>query len=495
MYRNPQEIEAEAKEVLAKFGGKDLNARDKGHLPPMEMPTQKPEERIKNMHEVALGYTDDEVRAEALRCLDCKGKPCMQGCPVSIDIPAFVAAASRGEYEQSLAVLSESSLLPAICGRVCPQENQCQKFCTMGRIRGNVDESVAIGRIERYVADWCRENGKETLPVVAPSTGKKVAVVGSGPASISAAADLRKAGHEVVMFEALHKAGGVLVYGIPEFRLPKDIVAHEIDKLVKMGVEINLNYLVGRTRTLKQLKEEDGFDAIFIGSGAGLPKFMGIPGENAVGVFSANEYLTRANLMKAFDTADAFTPLYPAKHVAVFGGGNVAMDSARMARRLGAEQVDVIYRRTEVEMPARKEEVAHAKEEGINFLFLHAPLSIEYTADKFEKVTGVKLITCKLGEPDASGRRSPVEIPGTEKVYPYDAVIVAIGNSSNPLIKNTTKEIETNKRGNFIVNEETCETSIPGVYAGGDIVLGAATVILAMGQGRKAAKAMNAYLK
>ncbi|MFA6845646.1 MAG: NADPH-dependent glutamate synthase, partial [Sphaerochaetaceae bacterium] len=426
------------------------------------------------------------------RCLQCKSKPCIQGCPVSIDIPSFIAEAAKGNYEASLGIIGRSSLLPSICGRVCPQESQCQKYCTMGKLLKDVDQSVSIGRIERFVADWCRENGKESLPFVAPATGKKIAVVGSGPSSIAAAADLRREGHTVVMFEALHKAGGVLVYGIPEFRLPKAIVAHEIDKLRQIGVEINLNYLIGRTRTLKQLVEEDGFDAVFIGSGAGLPNFMNIPGENSVGVFSANEYLTRSNLMKAYDTVDSMTPVFPAKRVAVFGGGNVAMDSARTAKRLGAEVVDVIYRRTEVEMPARKEEVAHAKEEGINFLYLHAPLEI--LCDEKQKVTSIRLIECRLGEPDASGRRSPVEIPGSEKVYPYDAVIVAIGNTSNPLIKATTPEIETNKRGNFIVNEDTCETSMKGVFAGGDIVLGAATVILAMGQGRKAAKAINEYL-
>lgn len=494
MYKDPEELEEKAKRIVTQYDLREPTAKEKGVIPVMEMPSQKPEERIRNMNEVALGYTEDEARAEALRCLQCKGKPCVKGCPVGIDIPAFVEKVAEGDYVGANDVITKSSLLPAICGRVCPQENQCQKTCTMGKLHGDVDQAVAIGRIERFVADWCREHGKESLPVLAPETGKNVAVIGTGPASIACAADLRREGHTVVMFEALHKAGGVLVYGIPEFRLPKTIVAHEIDKLSRMGVDIRLDYLVGRTRTLKQLFDEDKFDAVFIGSGAGLPKFMGIPGENAVGVFSANEYLARTNLMKANDRAHASTPLYPAKRVCVFGGGNVAMDSARMARRLGADVVDVVYRRTEVEMPARKEEVAHAKEEGVNFLFLHAPVSIEFTQDKFQKVTGVKVIACRLGEPDASGRRSPVEIPGSEEVIPYDAVIVAIGNISNPLIKSTTEGIETNRRGNFIVDENTCETSMKGVYAGGDIVLGAATVILAMGQGRKAAKAMNVYL-
>lgn len=494
MYKNPATLDHEARKIVDMYVGKTLTPKDKASIPVQDMPSQKAERRVHNMEEVALGYTENEIRAEAMRCLQCKNKPCTQGCPVGIDIPAFIAEAAKGEYEQALAIINRSSLLPAICGRVCPQEHQCQKFCTTGKINKDVDKAVAIGRIERYVADWCRDFDVEPIPEIAPKTGKKVAVVGSGPSAISAAADLRKAGHEVVMFEALHKAGGVLSYGIPEFRLPKKIVAHELDKLRKMGVKIQLNWLVGRTRTLKQMMYEDGFDAVFIGTGAGLPRFMGIPGENAVGVFSANEYLTRANLMKAYDVKNASTPMYPASRVAVFGGGNVAMDAARMARRLGAEKVDVIYRRSEAEMPARKEEVAHAKEEGVNFLFLHNPVEVEYTHDKAQKVTGVKVITCKLGEPDVSGRRSPEPVPGTEQVIPYDAVIVAIGNSSNPLIKNTTPEIETNKRGNFVVDPDTLETSIPGVFAGGDIVLGAATVILAMGQGRQAAKAINAYL-
>ncbi len=481
-----------AEELLENLKGKTLSAKERGAIPQQEMPTQDPKQRIHNMDEVALGYTDAQVRVEAMRCLQCKNKPCVQGCPVSIDIPAFIAYAAEGEYDQACSVIKESSLLPAICGRVCPQESQCQKYCTVGKLHKDVEQSVAIGRIERYVADWTRNHGSDSIPSIAESTGKKVAVVGSGPASIAAAADLRKAGHAVFMFEALHKAGGVLVYGIPEFRLPKEIVQKEIDNLKAMGVEIDLDFLVGRTRKLTDLMTQDGFDAVFVGSGAGLPKFMDIPGENYIGVFSANEYLTRSNLMKAYDREHSRTPLYHSKKVAVFGGGNVAMDAARTAVRLGADEVTIVYRRTEAEMPARKEEVAHAKEEGIRFLFLHAPLKV--VADETGHVNGVELITCELGEPDASGRRSPVEIPGTERIEPFDTVIVAIGNASNPLIKQTTPAIETNRRGNFIVNEETCETSMPGVYAGGDIVLGAATVILAMGQGRKAAKAMNEYL-
>mgnify|MGYP002732323950 CR=1 FL=1 len=492
MHQNRETLDSMAAEELAALRGRELSAKERGQIPAQEMPTQDPHERVRNMSEVATGYTDNQVRVEASRCLQCKNKPCVQGCPVSIDIPGFIAKAVEGDYAGATEVIKRSSLLPAICGRVCPQENQCQKYCTVGKLHKNVDQAVAIGRIERFVADWTRMNGCDSLPEVAPATGRKVAVVGTGPASIAAAADLRRAGHDVVMFEALHKAGGVLVYGIPEFRLPKAIVQKELDNLVAMGVRIELDFLVGRTRKLTDLMSKDGFSAVFVGSGAGLPKFMGIPGENYIGVFSANEYLTRSNLMKAYEKGKSHTPLFESHKVAVFGGGNVAMDAARTALRLGAEEVTIVYRRTETEMPARKEEVAHAKEEGVRFLYLHAPLKI--VGDDKGRVQGVELITCELGEPDASGRRSPVEVPGTERVEPFDTVIVAIGNASNPLIKQTTPEIETNRRGNFIVNEETCETSMPGVYAGGDIVLGAATVILAMGQGRKAAKAMNEYL-
>lgn len=492
MHASRDELDAIARGILSRLENTNPAPKERAQIPAQEMPSQDPSERVHNMQEVALGYTDSQVRVESLRCLQCKNKPCIQGCPVSIDIPAFIAEAAAGHYARAAEIIGESSLLPAICGRVCPQESQCQKFCTLGKMHKDIDKSVAIGRIERFVADYARDNRCETVPRVAPETGRKVAVVGSGPASISAAADLRRAGHSVVMFEALHKAGGVLVYGIPEFRLPKAIVRHELDNLKAMGVQIRLNFLVGKTRKISDLMGKDGFDAVFVGSGAGLPKFLGVPGENHVGVFSANEYLTRSNLMKAYDLRASLTPMFASNRVAVFGGGNVAMDSARTAKRLGAGTVTVIYRRTEVEMPARKEEVAHAKEEGIEFMFLHAPLEI--TANDKGRVSGVKLIRCELGAPDDSGRRSPVEIPGSETHCGFDTVIVAIGNDSNPLIKATTDGIEVNRRGNFIVNQETCETTLPGVYAGGDIVLGAATVIQAMGQGRQAAKAMNAYL-
>ena len=490
MTKTPEMIEQEAKEILAKLP-ENLTAKDRAAIPHMDMPAQDPKERIHNMNEVALGYTEDEALVEASRCLQCKNKPCVNGCPVGIDIPAFIHKITEKDYSGALSVIQESSLLPSICGRVCPQESQCQKYCTVGKMLKDVDQAVGIGRLERFVAD--HEAANTTIPEIAPATGKKVAVVGSGPASIACAADVRRAGHSVTVFEALHKMGGVLSYGIPEFRLPKRLVDKEIEKLSVMGIDFEKNVLVGRTRTIQELMEEDGFDAVFVGTGAGLPKFMGIPGEDLVSVFSANEYLTRSNLMKAYDEKDSLTPFFHSHKVAVFGGGNVAMDAARTALRLGADTVDIIYRRSREEMPARKEEIEHAVEEGCNLRLLSQP--VEILGDENGIVKGVVIRKCELGEPDASGRRSPVEISGSDYTVEYDTVIVSIGNASNPLIKRTTPEIETNRRGNFIVNEETCETSMKGVYAGGDIVLGAATVILAMGQGRKAAAAINEYLK
>ena len=483
------ELDRKAKEALGTLP-ESLGVKERMAIEHQEMPSQDAKARRGNMEEVALGYTEDMAVLEAMRCLGCKNRPCVEGCPVSIDIPRFIARIQERDYKGALSVIQEESILPSICGRVCPQESQCQKHCTVGKALKDVDKAVGIGRLERFVADWCSED--ESVPEVKGATGMKVAVVGSGPASIACAADVRREGHEVVMYEALHKSGGVLSYGIPEFRLPKRLVDREISRLEKMGVRIERNVLVGRTRTIAELREEDGFDAVFIGTGAGLPKFMGIAGENLVGVLSANEYLTRSNLMKAYDRERSHTPEYEGRRVAVLGGGNVAMDAARTALRLGAESVDIIYRRTRTEMPARKEEIEHAVEEGCTIRMLSQP--VEILGDESGKVRALVIRRCELGEPDGSGRRSPVEIPGSDEEVPYDEVIVAIGNASNPLIKMTTPEIEVNRRGNFIVDEETMRTSMEGVYAGGDIVLGAATVILAMGQGRKAAKAINEYL-
>ena len=485
-----EELDRKAKEALKSLP-QTLTVKDRMAIEHQEMPSQDPDVRKHNMDEVALGYSEDIAVLEAQRCLNCKNKPCMSGCPVSIDIPRFIERIQNRDFKGALSVIQEESILPSICGRVCPQEAQCQKYCTVGKALKDVDKAVAIGRLERFVADYNASD--ESVPDVKAPTGKRVAVVGSGPASIACAADVRREGHDVVMFEALHKTGGVLSYGIPEFRLPKHLVDKEIKKLEKMGVDIEKNVLIGRTRTIEELKREDGFDAIFIGTGAGLPKFMGIPGENLVGVLSANEYLTRSNLMKAYDKANSHTPEYEGRRVAVLGGGNVAMDAARTALRLGAETVDIIYRRTRSEMPARKEEIEHAVEEGCSIRMLSQP--VEILGDDKGRVRALVIRKCELGEMDASGRRSPVEIEGSDEEIAYDEVIVAIGNASNPLIKLTTPEIEVNRKGNFIVDEETNQTNMEGVYAGGDIVLGAATVILAMGQGRKAAKAINEYLK
>ncbi len=469
-----------------------MTPKEKMAIPAQDMPEQEPKARARNMNEVALGYTAEQAKCEASRCLQCANKPCMQGCPVAINIPGFLAAAAEGDFEKAISIIKETSLLPAVCGRVCPQERQCQKFCTMGKLLKDQDKAVAIGRVERFCADWERENGKQKTADIAPSTGKRVAVIGSGPASITVAADCARAGHEVTMFEAFHKPGGVLVYGIPEFRLPKAIVQSEVDGLKKMGVKIETNFVVGRTRKIKSLMEEDGFDAVFIGSGAGLPKFMNIPGENLVGVFSANEYLTRANLMKAYDESRADTPYWHGKRVAVLGGGNVAMDASRMALRLGAEKVYLIYRRSEAEMPARREEVHHAKEEGVEFLMLQNAKQV--IGNEEGRVAGLECLKYELGEPDQTGRRSPVEVKGSEFTLDVDTVVVAVGNGSNPLIAATTDGLAVNNRGNIVVDENQ-QTSIPGIFAGGDIVLGAATVILAMGEGRKAAAGINAYLK
>lgn len=472
-----------------------MTPKERMAIAPQAMPEQDPSVRARNMNEVALGYTAEMAMTEAKRCLQCPTKPCMKGCPVAINIPGFLAKASEGDFEGALKIIRETSLLPAVCGRVCPQEKQCQKFCTMGKALGDIDKSVAIGRVERFCADLAREQTSGEISASAAkatSTGKRIAIIGSGPASITCAADCARAGHDVTMFEALHKAGGVLVYGIPEFRLPKAIVQSEIDSLKALGVKIELNYVVGRTRKIRDFIEKDGFDAVFIGTGAGLPKFMNIEGENLVGVFGANEYLTRANLMKAYDENGHDTPCWRGRRVAVLGGGNVAMDASRMALRLGAEKVYLVYRRSEAEMPARKEEVHHAKEEGVEFLTLQNAKRILGNDDGF--VTALECLKYELGEPDASGRRSPVAVKGSEFTLDVDTVVVAVGNASNPLIPSTTEGLETDDRGHIIVNPESNMTSIPGVFAGGDIVLGAATVILAMGEGRRAAQGINRYL-
>ncbi|MDI6450702.1 NADPH-dependent glutamate synthase [Anaerobaca lacustris] len=473
--------------LLAKQKAGTLKPRDRFDIPPQNMPEQDAAARRRNVSEVALGYTEMQARLEAMRCLQCKTAPCVQGCPVGIRIKDFIAAIADGHCDRALDIIKENSLLPAVCGRVCPQEVQCQETCTVGLKFKDVSRAVSIGRLERFVADLdC--NGA-AIPSVASLTGKKVAIVGSGPGGIVAAADTRRAGHDVTVFEAFHKPGGVMVYGIPEFRLPKAIVHDEIETLKKMGVRIVTNFIVGRTRTIEQLMTEDGFDAVYIGVGAGLPSFMGIEGESLVGVYSANEYLTRANLMKAYDFGSgADTPIAASKRVAVVGGGNVAMDAARTAVRVGAEKVYLIYRRTEKEMPARVEEVHHAKQEGIEFHLLQSPKRI--VGDQNSRATAIECLRYELGEPDDSGRRRPVAIAGSEFLIDVDTVIIAIGNQANPLIRQTTTGLEFNKWGNLVV-DENCRTSMPGVYAGGDIVLGAATVILAMGQGRIAAAAIN----
>ena len=447
-----------------------------------EMPSQAPEVRNKNFLEVALGYTQEQALDEAQRCLNCKNKPCVSGCPVNIAIPEFIAKVAQGDFEGAYQVITLQSSLPAVCGRVCPQESQCEQKC----VRGIKGEPVAIGRLERFVADWHNQHVTEA-PVKPASNGHKVAVVGSGPSGLTCAGDLAKKGYEVTVFEALHTAGGVLVYGIPEFRLPKDIVQKEIDTLKALGVKVETNMVIGRVLSIDELLEQ-GYEAVFIGSGAGLPRFMNIPGENLKGVYSANEFLTRVNLMKAYQPGSD-TPIEHAKRVAVVGGGNVAMDAARCAKRLGAEDVFIVYRRSEKELPARAEEVEHAKEEGIVFHLLNNPTKI--LGDDQGFVKGMECIRMELGEPDASGRRRPVEMPGSEFTLDVDCVIMAIGTSPNPLIKSTTEGLETQKWGGIIVEEATGLTSREGVYAGGDAVTGAATVILAKGAGNTAASAID----
>ncbi|HCB93598.1 MAG TPA: glutamate synthase (NADPH), homotetrameric [Selenomonas sp.] len=454
------------------------------------MPEQEPQVRAHNFEEVALGYDEETAVAEAGRCLNCKIPQCRKGCPVQVNIPAFIAKIKDRDYDSAISIIQESNSLPAVCGRVCPQENQCEKHCVLGK-KG---ESVAIGRLERFAADMKMAKEDDIRPVSFAPDAQKVAVIGAGPAGLTAAGDLVKKGYRVTIFEALHVAGGVLSYGIPEFRLPKDkVVKKEISNLEKLGVKIALDSVAGRLYTIDELIQEEGFDAVFVGTGAGLPHFMGIPGENLNGVYSANEFLTRCNLMKAYQFPQYATPIHAGKNVAVVGGGNVAMDAARTALRLGAEHVYIVYRRSLEELPARAEEVHHAEEEGIDFRLLNNP--VEVIGDDNGWVKELRCIRMELGEPDASGRRRPVPIEGSEFNLEVDTVIIAIGTGPNPIVASTTPGMDTDKRGHIIAHEETGATTKEGVFAGGDIVTGAATVILAMGAGKKAAAAIDEYLK
>ncbi len=462
--------------------------KDRRKIPRVVMPEQKPEERVKNFNEVPHGLTPELAIKEAQRCLECKKQPCVPGCPVEVDIPGFIMLITEGKFVESARKIKETNSLPAVCGRVCPQEEQCEQVCILGK-KG---KPVAIGHLERFVADYEREAGKIEVPEIKASTGKKVAIVGSGPAGLTVAGDLAKLGHKVVVFEALHRAGGVLVYGIPEFRLPKTIVQSEVDYLKLMGVEVRTSTVIGKLKSIDELFEEEGFDAVFIGTGAGLPNFMRIPGENLGGVYSANEYLTRNNLMRAFDFPKAPTPVKSGKNVAVLGGGNTAMDSVRTALRLGADNGYIVYRRSRNEMPARIEEIHHAEQEGVQFKFLTTP--IRFIGDEKNWIKAMECLEMELGEPDASGRRRPIPIEGSNYEIPVDTVVIAIGNSSNPLIPQTTPGLETNKWGNIIVKDDQMLSSRKGVYAGGDIVTGGATVILAAGAGKKAARAIHDYI-
>jgi glutamate synthase (NADPH/NADH) small chain len=467
-----------------------MTNKERLQIPPIKMSEQRPEQRIYNQNEVPLGYTPEQAMREASRCLQCKKAPCVSGCPVGIDIPGFIKLIEEGNFQGAAMKLKEKNVLPAICGRVCPQEEQCQLPCTVGKSLKSIEKSVAIGKLERFAADWERASGRISIPELPAKTGKRAAVIGSGPAGLTVAGDLVKLGHHVTIFEALHKPGGVLVYGIPEFRLPKAIVDSEVRYLEQLGVELQYNYVIGKIKSIDELLEE--YDSVFVGTGAGLPNFMRIEGENYLGVYSANEYLTRANLMRSYDFPNVDTPIFRAQRVATIGGGNVAMDSARTALRMGAKKSIIVYRRSEVEMPARNEEIEHAKEEGVEFHLLVNPIRI--IGDEKGWVKGMEIIKMELGEPDASGRRRPIPLKGSEFLMNVDAVIVAIGNSPNPLISKETSDIEVNSWGGIIVDEQTGRTSKKGVFAGGDIVLGAATVILAMGEGRRAAKAMDEHM-
>lgn len=482
-------LKAEYEREWRKELRKAIPVKERMKIPRQKMPEREPEERNRDFSEVNLGLEAEAARREAQRCLDCPNPACVVGCPVAIDIPTFVKLIEKGEFARSLQTIKETNSLPAVCGRVCPQETQCEAVCNLKKATG---VPVAIGNLERFVSDVERLAGNVFVPEIPPPTGKKVAVIGAGPAGLTVAGELAKKGHKVTVFEALHVAGGVLVYGIPEFRLPKSILKAEVDYLEKLGVELRMNFVVGKTATLDDLRQ-DGYDAFFIGTGAGLPNFMRIPGENLVGVYSANEYLTRVNLMRAHDFPAYDTPVLRGRQVAVIGGGNVAMDSVRTAKRLGAELAAIIYRRSRQEMPAREEEIKHAEEEGIEFHFLTAPT--RYIGDNQGRVKAMECLRMELGEPDSSGRRRPVPIEGSEFITEVDMVVVAIGQSPNPLMAQTTPDLKVGKWGNLEVDWTTMATSIPGVYAGGDIVRGGATVILAMGDGRLAAFEIDRYLK
>ena len=467
--------------------GNPLEKKERMKIPRQKMPEQEPEIRVKNFKEVPHGLTPELAIREAQRCLACPKPPCIKGCPVEVDIPEFIRMVAEGDFVAAAKKIKETNALPAICGRVCPQEEQCEKFCILTRKYN----SVGVGNLERFVADFEREQGEIEIPKLPPSTGKKIAVVGSGPAGLTVAADLAQMGHKVAIFEALHKPGGVLIYGIPEFRLPKAIVKSEVEYLQKLGVEIHTSYVVGKLDTIDELFNM-GFDAVFIGTGAGLPNFMKIEGENLNGIYSANEFLTRSNLMAAYDFPHHDTPIFVGENVAVLGGGNTAIDSVRTSLRLGAKNAYIVYRRSRTEMPARLEEIHHAEQEGVQFMFLTNPL--RYIGDEDGWVKAMECVKMELGEPDSSGRRRPIEIPGSNFILPVDTVVVAVGNSSNPLIPQTTPGLKTNKWGNIEVNEETMMTSRPGVFAGGDIVTGGATVILAAGAGKVAARAIHKYV-
>jgi len=465
-----------------------LEAKDRLKIPRQKMPEQIPEERIRNFREVPLGYTPELAQKEATRCLQCKKPTCIAGCPVEVDIPGFLKLIEEGDFIAAARKLKETNSLPAVCGRVCPQEEQCEKTCVLSK----KFDPCAIGHLERFAADYEREQGEVEIPPIPDSTGKRVAIVGSGPAGLTVAGDLIKMGHEVTIFELLHKAGGVLVYGIPEFRLPKVIVQAEVDYLCKLGVKMKTSWPIGTVQTVDELLEQ-GYHAVFLGTGAGLPNFMGVPGENLNGIYSANEYLTRSNLMKAYAFPEADTPIFSGKNVAVLGGGNTAMDAVRTALRLGAGSATIVYRRSRAEMPAREGEIHHAEEEGVKFHFLTTPIHFLGNSDGW--VSEMECLKMKLGEPDKSGRRRPIPIDGSNFTLQVDTVVVAIGNSSHPLVPQTTPGLELNKWGNIVADPETGQTSRKGVFAGGDIVTGGATVILAAGAGKKAARAIDSYLK